>query len=74
MLLMLSSCFSAFANLNCSIKSVDAVKEMVAVLDIPVRQVVIEARMVTVSDNVNEELGIKWGITAAGDYLNAQCK
>ena len=44
---------------------IDAVKEMIMVLDIPVRQVVIEARMVTVSDSVGEELGIKWGITAA---------
>jgi type IV pilus assembly protein PilQ len=45
---------------------IDAVKEMITVLDIPVRQVVIEARMVTVSDSVGEELGIKWGITATG--------
>lgn len=43
---------------------IDAVKEMITVLDIPVRQVVIEARMVTVSDSVGEELGIKWGITS----------
>jgi len=40
---------------------IDAVKEMIEVLDIPVRQVVIEARMVTVSDSVSEELGVKWG-------------
>lgn len=45
---------------------IDAVKEMIEVLDIPVRQVVIEARMVTVSDSVGEELGIKWGMTATG--------
>ena len=36
---------------------------MVSVLDVPVRQVVIESRMVTVKDNINEELGIRWGIT-----------
>jgi type IV pilus assembly protein PilQ len=45
---------------------IDSVKEMIAVLDVPVRQVVIEARMVTVSDSVGEELGVKWGLTAAG--------
>lgn len=45
---------------------IDAVKEMIEILDIPVRQVVIEARMVTVSDSVGEELGIKWGLTATG--------
>ncbi len=36
---------------------------MVSVLDVPVRQVVIESRMVTVKDNINEELGIRWGVT-----------
>ncbi|WP_028863139.1 type IV pilus secretin PilQ family protein [Psychromonas aquimarina] len=45
---------------------IDAVKDMIEVLDIPVRQVVIEARMVTVNDSVGEELGIKWGVTAQG--------
>lgn len=43
-------------------KSIEDIKRMVAILDIPVRQVVIEARMVTVKDNINEELGIRWGI------------
>lgn len=47
---------------------IDAVKEMLKILDIPVRQVVIEARMVTVSDSVGEELGVRWGMTgASGD-------
>jgi len=43
---------------------IEAVKEMVEVLDIPVRQVIIEARMVTVSDSVGEELGVRWGVSA----------
>jgi type IV pilus assembly protein PilQ len=46
-----------------SAKSIEDIKRMVQVLDIPVRQVVIEARMVTVKDNLNEELGIRWGVT-----------
>ena len=44
-------------------KSIEDIKRMVAVLDIPVRQVVIESRMVTVNDSINEELGVRWGIT-----------
>ena len=44
-------------------KSIKDIKRMVGVLDIPVRQVVIEARMVTVKDNVDDELGIRWGVT-----------
>jgi type IV pilus assembly protein PilQ len=46
--------------------SIEDIKRMVAVLDIPVRQVIIESRMVTVKDNINEELGIRWGVTDTG--------
>ena len=46
--------------------SIDDIKRMVSVLDIPVRQVIIESRMVTVKDNINEELGIRWGVTDTG--------
>jgi type IV pilus assembly protein PilQ len=44
-------------------KSIEDIKRMVTVLDVAVRQVVIEARMVTVKDDMNEELGIRWGAT-----------
>jgi type IV pilus assembly protein PilQ len=46
-----------------SAKSIENIKRMITILDIAVRQVVIEARMVTVKDNINEELGIRWGVT-----------
>ena len=50
-------------------KSIEDIKRMVAVLDIPIRQVIIEARMVTVVDSIDEELGIRWGITNTdGEY------
>lgn len=53
-------------------KSIEDIKRMVSVLDIPVRQVVIESRMVTVKDNINEELGIRWGVTDTdGEYATA---
>lgn len=44
---------------------VDHIKKMLSVLDIPVKQVVIEARMVTIDDGVDEELGVRWGVTKA---------
>ena len=44
-------------------KSIEDIKRMVNILDIPVRQVIIEARMVTVKDQVGEELGIRWGVS-----------
>jgi len=53
-------------------KSIEDIKRMVNVLDIPVRQVIIESRMVTVKDSINEELGIRWGVTDTdGEYSGA---
>jgi len=46
---------------------IDSVKEMLEVLDVPVRQVVIEARMVTVSESVGEELGVEWSSLSSSD-------
>ncbi|CED62012.1 Putative type IV pilus biogenesis protein PilQ (Cytoplasmic ATPase) [Moritella viscosa] len=43
------------------------VRRIVDVLDIPVRQVVIEARMVSVVDNLDDELGIRWGLSGSTD-------
>ena len=41
---------------------IDNIHRLIKVLDIPIRQVLIEARMVTVKDDVSEDLGIRWGI------------
>lgn len=43
------------------------VKRMIALLDVAVKQVVIEARMVTIDDGVEEDLGVRWGVTRIGD-------
>ena len=47
-------------------ESIDQARATVDALDIPVKQVLIESRMVTVRDNVGEELGVRWGITDRG--------
>jgi type IV pilus assembly protein PilQ len=44
-------------------RSIENVRQAIETLDIPVRQVLIEARMVTVKDNVSEELGVRWGVS-----------
>ncbi|CCQ10811.1 Type IV pilus biogenesis protein PilQ [Pseudoalteromonas luteoviolacea B = ATCC 29581] len=44
-------------------RSIESVRRMVETLDVPVKQVVIESRMVTVRDNVQEDLGIRWGFS-----------
>lgn len=41
--------------------NLERVREALEVLDVPVRQVLIEARIVVASTNVGQELGIKWG-------------
>jgi type IV pilus assembly protein PilQ len=52
--------------------SIEDIKRMVTILDVAVRQVVIEARMVTVKDNMNEELGIRWGVSNTdGEYATS---
>ncbi|WP_425331660.1 type IV pilus secretin PilQ [Pseudoalteromonas viridis] len=44
-------------------RSIENVRRMVEKLDVPVKQVRIESRMVTVSDNVQEDLGIRFGFS-----------
>ncbi|RUO64012.1 type IV pilus assembly protein PilQ [Pseudidiomarina planktonica] len=48
-------------------EQIEAIRSMVEVLDRPVKQVMIESRMVTVRDNISEELGIRWGFSGSGN-------
>lgn len=50
-----------------TLESIDEARRVIDVLDIPVKQVLIESRMVTVRDNVDEQLGVRWGFTGASD-------
>lgn len=57
------------------------VRDLMAVLDIPVRQVMIEARIVTAESSFSERVGVKWGalyegtgggiVTRAGDSITS---
>jgi type IV pilus assembly protein PilQ len=42
-------------------ESIDNIRRMLALLDIPIKQVVIEARMVTIDDGFEEAFGVRWG-------------
>ena len=44
---------------------IEEIRELVKKLDIPVKQVVIEARIVDMSKQCEEDLGIAWGVTKA---------
>lgn len=43
------------------------IRRLVALLDIPVRQVLIESRVVVVRDDFSRDLGVRWGFTAVDD-------
>ena len=45
--------------------SIDSVRKLVATLDIPVKQVLIESRLVIVSDDFERDLGVRAGLTGA---------
>lgn len=48
-------------------KSIETAVSMIRILDIPVKQVLIESRMVTVRDGVDEQIGIRWGYSDQQD-------
>ncbi len=41
--------------------NLEKIREALSLLDVPVRQVLIEARIVVASTDVGEEMGVKWG-------------
>ncbi|MBC3767615.1 type IV pilus secretin PilQ [Neptunicella marina] len=48
-------------------ESIAQARAMINALDIPVKQVLIESRMVTVRDNITDELGVRWGFSDQQD-------
>lgn len=49
-------------------ENIAAVREMVAMLDVPVKQVQIEARIVTINQGNLEALGVRWGLSHSGRH------
>jgi len=45
--------------------AINSIRELVATLDIPVRQVLIEARIVIADDSFNRDLGVRFGVSYA---------
>lgn len=50
--------------------SIENIRSLIDKVDIPVRQVMIEARIVSASDNFSKEMGVKWGILSNGAATN----
>lgn len=50
----------------------EEIREIISEIDLPIRQVLIEARVVVASSNVSEELGVRWGgsgFNTSGDRI-----
>lgn len=51
-------------------ESIENIRELIAKIDIPVRQVMIEARIVNATDGFSKEIGVRWGILSNGAANN----
>ncbi|MGK0673163.1 MAG: type IV pilus secretin PilQ [Halothiobacillaceae bacterium] len=51
--------------INDTPESLDKIRELVKKLDTPIKQVLIESRIVIATDDFARELGLKWGVTGA---------
>jgi type IV pilus assembly protein PilQ len=52
---------------NDTADSIANVRRLVVTLDIPVRQVLIESRIVIVNDDFTRDIGVRWGYTGVSD-------
>lgn len=50
--------------------SIENIRELITKIDIPVRQVMIEARIVSATDTFSKEIGVRWGILSSGAATN----
>lgn len=50
--------------------SIENIRELITKIDIPVRQVMIEARIVSATDSFSKEIGVRWGILSSGAATN----
>ena len=51
-------------------ESIENIHKLIGKIDIPVRQVMIEARIVNATDSFSKEIGVRWGILSNGAANN----
>ncbi|MEO8809254.1 MAG: type IV pilus secretin PilQ [Rhodanobacter sp.] len=56
--------------LNDTPEKIKQLRELIAVLDKPVQQVLIESRIVVATDDFTRELGVRWGVSGASVNRN----
>jgi len=57
--------------INDTSQKIDQIRKMVDLLDVSVKQVMIEARIVSASTDFTREMGVKWGILSQGITNNS---
>lgn len=55
---------------NDTAQNIDKIRKMIDLLDVQVKQVMVEARIVRASTSFTKELGVKWGILSQGVNSN----
>ena len=51
-------------------ETISNIRDLIGKIDIPVKQVMIEARIVSATDTFSKELGVKWGVLSQGVHSN----
>ena len=51
---------------NDTAQKIDEIRKLINLIDIPVKQVMIEARIVRASNTFSKDLGVKWGVVSQG--------
>ena len=57
--------------INDTSQKIDQIRKMVDLLDVSVKQVMIEARIVSASTDFTKEMGVKWGVLSQGITNNS---
>ncbi|WP_407651549.1 type IV pilus secretin PilQ [Acinetobacter sedimenti] len=55
---------------NDTAQKIDEIRKMIELIDVPVKQVMIEARVVRATNQFSKEMGVKWGILSQGVTKN----
>ncbi|STZ63505.1 Type IV pilus biogenesis and competence protein pilQ precursor [Moraxella lacunata] len=56
--------------INDTARSIANVRQLIEAIDIPVKQVMIEARIVNASDTFSKQLGVRWGFNRTGNEFD----
>ncbi|OPH39516.1 type IV pilus secretin PilQ [Moraxella lacunata] len=56
--------------INDTARSIANVRQLIETIDIPVKQVMIEARIVNASDSFSKQLGVRWGFNRTGSEFD----